>query len=156
MYLSTVFSYVIMEVAVYESYHNNWRNYMTYSFNSNGKPSKHSRGHARNQPSPSVHCIDVISGGTAIVTKHRGFTLISGSKGPIDLPKQLYDTPAMVMTETEWSPHPVCETLPARVWKQYGKIRVLWTKIEQFFPMRDFEQDKHHCMVYVPSRVVLA
>ena len=125
---------------------------MQYFFDKHGRASKFSAQHIRQQPSPSSHCVDVTVNGVTVVSMVRGFTMADHHQ---DLPKQPHALACKIMTESEWSNCPTSDELPSRIWRQYGRVRILWTKVPHYVPMRDHESDRIHCMAYIPSRVIL-
>jgi len=90
--------------------------------------------------------------GIEIITKQRGFVMKGRSSKdlPVQNTKKL-EQPLMGMSIEEESTQ---ATLPRRVWKQYGRVRVQFERLKVFYEVRDNMWDAS-VNIYRPIRVVI-
>ena len=108
----------------------------------------------REQGIPSRHRLSVTVDGVELVSKKRGFILTkNGRQLQRDLPIHSTSTnnPLMGMRIDASA---VDATLPTKVWKQYGQVRVLYKRLDIFYEIRD-NQWNRTVTVYRPVRCVM-
>ena len=101
--------------------------YLVYTFE-NELPSKKCHVSNREQAIPSKHRLTVTIDGVELFSKKRGFILTkNGRQTQRNLPIQRTSTnnPLVGM---KIDPSPVDKSLPTKVWKQYGQVRVLYKR----------------------------
>ena len=106
--------------------------YLVYTFE-NELPSEKCHVSNREQGIPSRHRLSVTVDGVELVSKKRGFILTkNGRQLQRDLPIHSTSTnnPLMGM---RIDASPVDATLPTKIWKQYGQVRVLYKRLDIFY-----------------------
>ena len=86
--------------------------------------------------------------GVELVSKKRGFILTkNGRQLQRNLPIQRTstNTPLMGM---RIDASPVDATLPTKIWKQYGQVRVLYKRLDIFYEIRDNQIDGSVTMIF--------
>ena len=130
--------------------------YLVYRFDDqNGLPSKDCHVSNRGQGIPSKHRLSITVDGIELFDKKRGFVLTKkhGRQMQRNLPIQRTSTNnPLVGMKIDASP--VNTTLPTKIWKQYGRTRVLYKRLDIFYAVRDNQWD-NTVTVYRPIRVVL-
>lgn len=125
--------------------------YLRYLFDGES-PSDACHVSKRMQAMPSRHRVSIVKDGVEILTKQRGFVMKGG--GRKDLPVQKtknVEYPLMGMsTKAELTQ----ATLPRRVWKQYGRVRVQFERVKVFYEARDNIWDGS-VNIYRPIKVVI-
>ena len=127
--------------------------YLVYTFE-NELPSKDCRVTNREQGIPSRHRLTVTVDGVELFSKKRGFILTKkGRQMQRNLPIQRTSTtnPLMGMSIDA---APVDSDLPVKIWKQYGRVRVLYKRLDLFYEVRDNQWDGT-VTVYRPVRCVI-
>ena len=108
----------------------------------------------RGQGIPSKHRLSITVDGIELFDKKRGFVLTKhGRQMQRNLPIQRTSTnnPLVAM---KIDASPVNTTLPTKIWKQYGRVRVLYKRLDLFYAVRD-NQWNNTVTIYRPIRVVL-
>ena len=129
--------------------------YLVYTFE-NELPSEKCHVSNREQGIPSSHRLSVTVDGIELFSKKRGFVL--SENGPqfwkgVNLPVQRTSTNnPLVGMRIDASA--VDATLPTKVWKQYGQVRVLYQRLDIFYEARD-NQWNRTVTVYRPVRCVI-
>ena len=129
--------------------------YLVYQFDDqNGLPSKDCHVSNRGQGIPSKHRLSITVDGIELFDKKRGFVLTKhGRQKQSNLPIQQTSTNnPLVGMKIDASP--VDKTLPTKIWKQYGRVRVLYKRLDLFYAVRD-NQWNNTVTIYRPIRVVL-
>jgi hypothetical protein len=122
----------------------------------NELPSEKCHVSNREQGIPSRHRLSVTVDGVELFSKKRGFIL--SKNGPqfwkgVNLPVQRTSTNnPLVGMRIDASA--VDATLPTKVWKQYGQVRVLYKRLDIFYEIRD-NQWNRTVTVYRPVRCVM-
>ena len=127
--------------------------YLVYTFE-NELPSEKCHVSNREQGIPSRHRLSVTVDGVELVSKKRGFILTkNGRQLQRNLPIQRTstNTPLMGM---RIDASPVDATLPTKIWKQYGQVRVLYKRLDIFYEIRDNQIDGS-VTVYRPIKVII-
>ena len=130
--------------------------FLSYIFDSDGRPSKTCHVTNRSQAIPSRHRISIVIDGKELVSKKHGHILTTckdkSSKRHLHLPiqKTVGLNPLMGMS-IDAEP---TENLPKKKWKQYDRVRILFERLETFYAARDNMFD-HSVNIYRPIRVVL-
>ena len=129
--------------------------YLVYTFENNGLPSKDCHVSKRGQGIPSKHRLSITVDGIELFDKKkRGFVLTKHGRQPQrNLPIQHTPTnnPLMGM---KIDASPVDKSFPKKIWKQYGRVRVLYKRLDIFYAVRD-NQWNNTVTIYRPIRVVL-
>ena len=129
--------------------------FLTYIFDSDGRPSKTCHVTNRSQAIPSRHRISIVIDGKELVSKKHGHILTTckdkSSKRHLHLPiqKTVGLNPLMGMSIDAQ----LTKNLPKRVWKQYDRVRVQFERIDYFYEVRDNMWDST-VNIYRPIRVV--
>lgn len=108
----------------------------------------------REQGVASRHRLSVTVDGVELFSTKRGFILTkNGRQTQRNLPVQLTSTknPLMGM---KIDALPVDKSLPTKVWKQYGRVRVLYKRLDIFYEARDNQWDGT-VTIYHPVRCVI-
>ena len=129
--------------------------YLVYQFDDqNGLPSKDCHVSNRGQGIPSKHRLSITVDGIELFDKKRGFVLTKhGRQKQSNLPIQQTSTNnPLVGMKIDASP--VDKSLPKKIWKQYGRVRVLYKRLALFYAVRD-NQWNNTVTIYRPIRVVL-
>ena len=127
--------------------------YLTYIFDSDGRPSKTCHVANRSQAIPSRHRISIVIDGKELVSKQHGHILTKEGKSSqrnLPIQKTVGLDPLMGMS-IDAEP---TANLPKRVWKQYDRIRILFERLGTFYAARDNMYD-HSVNIYRPIRLVL-
>ena len=129
--------------------------YLVYTFENNGLPSKDCHVSKRGQGIPSKHRLSITVDGIELFDKKkRVFVLTKHGRQPQrNLPIQHTPTnnPLMGM---KIDASPVDKSLPKKICKQYGRVRVLYKRLDIFYAVRD-NQWNNTVTIYRPIRVVL-
>jgi hypothetical protein len=123
--------------------------YLTYKFNADGRPSSLCRVSARQQAMPSRHRITITVDGVEVVSKKQGWIMRGDTK---DLPIQRARVMPKMGLKIDASQ--TDRSLPEKLWKQYGKVRVQFERLSEFYEVRDVQFDGT-VAVYIPIRVVV-
>ena len=123
--------------------------YLTYKFNADGRPSSLCRVSARQQAMPSRHRITITVDGVEVVSKKQGWIMRGDTK---DLPIQRARVMPIMGLKIDASQ--TDRSLPEKLWKQYGKVRVQFERLSEFYEVRDVQFDGT-VAVYIPIRVVV-
>ena len=123
--------------------------YLTYKFNADGRSSSLCRVSARQQAMPSRHRITITVDGVEVVSKKQGWIMRGDTK---DLPIQRARVMPMMGLKIDASQ--TDRSLPEKLWKQYGKVRVQFERLSEFYEVRDVQFDGT-VAVYIPIRVVV-
>ena len=129
--------------------------YLVYQFDDqNGLPSSNCHVSKRGQGIPSKHRLSITVDGIELFDKKRGFVLTKhGRQKQSNLPIQQTSTNnPLVGMKIDASP--VDKSLPKKIWKQYGRVRVLYKRLDLFYAVRD-NQWNNTVTIYRPIRVVL-
>ena len=129
--------------------------YLVYQFDDqNGLPSKDCHVSNRGQGIPSKHRLSITVDGIELFDKKCGFVLTKhGRQKQSNLPIQQTSTNnPLVGMKIDASP--VDKSLPKKIWKQYGRVRVLYKRLDIFYAVRD-NQWNNTVTIYRPIRVVL-
>ena len=127
--------------------------FLTYVFEGE-QPSKNCHVTNRLQGLPSRHRCSIVVDGTELVSKKQGYVLTKEGKSkdrhlPIQKTARLIN-PLMGMTIDA---QPTANT-SKRVWKQFGRVRVQFERLDTFYEVRDNMWDGT-VNIYHPIRVVL-
>ena len=129
--------------------------FLSYIFDSDGRPSKTCHVTNRMQAMPSRHRISIVIDGKELVSKKHGHILTTckdkSSQRHLHLPIQKTVGNPLVRLSIDEEP---TENLPKKVWKQYDCIRILFERLELFYAARDNMYD-HSVNIYRPIRLVL-
>ena len=126
--------------------------YLTYVFDGE-RPSDTCHVSNRMQALPSRHRCSVIVDGKELVSRKHGHILTKEGKSSqrhLPIQKTVGSNPLMGLS-IDAQP---TENLPKKIWKQYDRVRILFERLETFYPARDNLFD-HSVCIYRPIRVVL-
>ena len=129
--------------------------YLVYTFE-NERPSNACYVSARRQGVPSKHSLTVTVDGKEVIVKKRGFILTKNGrqKGKKDLPIQKARVLGNPLMGLKVDASTTDRSLAKKVWKQYGKVRVQFERLNEFYEARDVQFDGT-AAVYMPIRVVV-
>jgi len=125
--------------------------FLIYAFDGE-RPSNTCHVSNRGQAMPSRHRCSVIVDGKELVSRKQGHILTKeGKTSQRHLPIQKTGSNPLMGMSIDAEP---TANLPKRVWKQYDRVRILFERLETFYPARDNMFD-HTVNIYRPIRVVL-
>jgi hypothetical protein len=141
-----------MQLIVWEYFNGSYREYLIYTFNSDGTPHKSCAVSRRGQGCPSKHVVTLTNGDRTILDKRLGRDM--GTAGLYILPKQYHEIKRKRngLIELSCENHTPSDNLPKHCWFQYDKIRIKWELVDHYVPLRDHGQDAS-CYVYRPTRI---